>query len=254
VNIAGRLLVGAGNDVGIGGFIMKSTGASKKVLIRAIGPSLSAAGISNPLQDPVLELHDSTGLVSVNDNWRSSQETEIQQSGLAPTDNRESVIIATLPPGNSTAIIKGAGNTTGVGIVEIYDLQPSVGELGNLSVRANVQTGDNALIAGVIIGAGDPRRVVFRAIGPELKSFGVPTALDDTTLEVRDPNGVLIGVNDNWKDATNAAEVTASGLAPSVDSESAVLTTLGPGRYTSVVRGANNTAGVGLAEVYKLDN
>jgi hypothetical protein len=254
VNIAGRLLVGTGNDVGIGGFIMKSTGASKKVLIRAIGPSLSTAGIANPLQDPILELHDSAGVVSVNDNWRSSQETEIQQSGLAPTDNRESVIIATLPPGNHTAIIKGAGNTTGVGVVEIYDLQTSVGELGNLSVRANVQAGENALIAGITIGAGDPRRVVFRAIGPELKSFGVPTALDDTTLEVRDTNGLLISANDNWKDATNAAELTATGLAPTVDAESAVLTTLGPGKYTSIVRGANNTTGVGLAEAYKLDN
>jgi hypothetical protein len=254
VNIAGRLLVGTGNNVGIGGFIVKSTGASKKVLIRAIGPSLSAAGIANPLQDPVLELHDSNGLVSVNDNWRSSQEAEIQQSGLAPTDNRESVLIATLPPGNHTAIIKGAGNTTGVGIVEVYDLQTTVGQLGNLSVRANVQTGDNALIAGVIIGAGDARRVVFRAIGPELKSFGVPTALDDTTIEVRDTNGVLVSANDNWKDASNSAELTATGLAPTIDAESAVLTTLGPGKYTSIVRGANNTTGVGLAEAYKLDN
>jgi hypothetical protein len=254
VNVAGRLLVGTGNNVGIAGFIMKSTGASKKVLIRAIGPSLSAAGIANPLQDPVLELHDSTGLVSVNDNWRSSQESEIQQSGLAPSDNRESVIIATLPPGNHTAIIKGAGNTTGVGIIEVYDLQTSVGQLGNLSVRANVQTGDDALIAGIIIDAGDPQRVVFRAIGPELKSFGVPTALDDTVLEVRDTNGLLIGANDNWKDAGNAAELTATGLAPTIDTESAILTTLGPGRYTSIVRGANNTTGVGLAEAYKLDN
>ena len=192
--------------------------------------------------------------MSVNDNWRSSQEAEIQQTGLAPSDNRESVIIATLPPGNHTAIIKGAGNTTGVGVVEIYDLQTSVGQLGNLSVRANVQTGDNALIAGVIIGAGDPRRTVFRAIGPELKSFGVPTALDDTTLEVRDVNGVLIGANDNWKDASNSAELTATGLAPTIDAESAVLTTLGPGKYTAIVRGANNTTGAGLAEVYKLDN
>jgi hypothetical protein len=228
--------------------------ASKKVLIRAIGPSLAGSGIVNPLQDPVLELHDSNGAVTVNDNWRSTQEGEIQQTGLAPSDDRESVIIATLPPGNHTAIIKGAGNTTGVGIVEIYDLQTSLGELGNLSVRASVQTGDNALIAGIIVGAGDPRRAVFRAIGPELKSFGVPTALDDTTLEVRDVNGTVIGSNDNWKDAGNAAELSATGLAPNIDAESAILMTLGPGKYTSIVRGANNTTGVGLAEAYKLDN
>ena len=253
VNIAGRLHVGTESNVGIGGFIMKGS-TSKKVLIRAVGPSLSGSGIADPLQDPVLELHENNGTVIVNDNWRSSQEGEIQQSGLQPSDNREAAIIATLPPGNHTAIIKGAGNTTGVGIVEIFDLQTTLGELGNLSVRADVQTGDNALIAGVIIGAGDPRRVVFRAIGPELKSFGVPNALEDTTLEVRDVNGVLISENDNWKNAANASDITNSGLAPNLDPESAVLTTLGPGKYTAIVRGANNTTGVGLAEAYKLEN
>jgi hypothetical protein len=253
VNIAGRLLVGTGNDVGIGGFIMNG-GASKRVLIRAVGPSLSNSGVANPLQDPVLELHDSTGAVITNDNWRTSQESEIQNSGLAPADDRESAIIASLPPGNHTAIIRGAGNSTGVGIVEIFDLETPVGELGNLSVRANIQTGDNVLIAGVIIGAGEPRRTVFRGIGPELKSFGVPTALDDTTLELRDGNGGLMAVNDNWKDAPNASDLSATGLAPTIDSESAVLITLGPGKYTAIVRGANDTTGVGLAEAYKLDN
>jgi hypothetical protein len=253
VNIAGRLLVGTDNDVGIGGFIMKG-GTSKRVLIRALGPSLSSAGIANPLQDPVLELHDSSGAVTVNNNWRTTQEGEIQQSGLAPTDNREAAIIATLPPGNHTAIIKGASDSVGVGIIEIYDLQTSVGELGNLAVRANIQRGDDVLIAGVIIGAGEARRIVFRGIGPELKSFGVPTALDDTTMELRDVNGVLVSENDNWKDANNSSELSATGLAPTIESESAILTTLGPGRYTSIVRGANNSVGVGLAEVYKLDN
>jgi subtilase family protein len=253
VNIAGRLLVGTGNDVGIGGFIMKGA-ASKKVLIRALGPSLSGAGIANPLEDPVLELHEENGTVIVNDNWRSSNEGEIQQSGLAPSENAEAAIIATLPPGNHTAIIKGAGNTTGVGIVEIYDLETPIGDLGNLSVRANIQTGDNALIAGVIISAGDPRRVVFRGIGPSLKFFGVPAALDDTTLEVRDVNGVILGTNDNWQDASNASDISATGLAPNTDEESVVLTTLGPGQYTAIVRGANDATGVGLAEVYKLDH
>lgn len=159
-----------------------------------------------------------------------------------------------MPPGNSTAIIKGANNTTGVGVVEIYDLQTDVGQLGNLSVRANIQTGDNVLIAGVIVNASDARRVLCRGIGPELKSSHVPTALDDTTLELRDINGVLLGSNDNWKDATNASEISTTGIAPTIDSESAVLQTLGPGKYTAIVRGANNTTGIGLAEVYKLDN
>jgi hypothetical protein len=253
VNIAGRLQVGTGDNVGIGGFIMQG-GNSKRVLIRGIGPSLQGSGISNVLQDPVLELHDSSGAVTTNDNWRSSQQTEIQQTGIAPTDDRESAIIATLPPGNHTAILKGAANSTGIGVVEIYDLQPDVGQLGNLAVRANIQTGDNILIAGVIIGAGEARRVLCRGIGPELKSRGVPAALDDTTLELHDANGLLLGNNDNWKDASNASEIMATGIPPTIDSESAVLQTLGPGRYTAIVRGANNTTGIGLVEVYKLDN
>ncbi|MEY2482497.1 MAG: hypothetical protein QOK24_1025 [Verrucomicrobiota bacterium] len=253
INIAGRVLIGSANDVGIGGFIMKGA-TSKRVLIRAIGPSLAANNIANPLQDPVLELHDSSGAVTTNNDWRSTQETEIQQSGLAPTDNRESAIIATLPPGNHTAIIKSANSSGGVGVIEIYDLQTSVGELGNLSVRGNAQLADNAVFGGVIIGPGEARRVLVRALGPELKTFGVPTALDDTTLELRDVNGVLIGFNDNWGQASNASDITTTGLAPTISSESAILTTLGPGRYSSVVRGANNSTGIGLAETYKLDN
>ena len=216
--------------------------------------SLSSQNISNPLQDPVLELHDSTGAVTINDNWRSTQETEIQATGLAPTDNRESAIIATLPPGNHTAIIKSANSNGGVGTIEIYDLQIGVGELGNLSVRGNVQLGDNALFAGLIIGAGEARRVVLRALGPELKSFGVPTALDDPTLELRDGNGLLIGFNDNWQEASNASVLSATGLAPTIASEPAILTTLGPGKYTTVVRSANTSTGIALAEAYKLDN
>jgi hypothetical protein len=254
VNIAGRLLVGTGDDVGIAGFIMQNS-TSKRVLLRAIGPSLQAtSGIANPLQDPVLELHDSSGAVTTNDNWRDSQETEIQQSGLAPTDDHESAIIATLPAGNHTALIRGAGGGTGVGVVEVYDLQIDQGELGNLSVRANVQTNDNALIAGVIIDVGEAKRVLFRGIGPSLKTRGVPSALDDTTMELRDANGVLLGSNDNWEDAGNAADISATGIAPTDDKESAVLLTLGPGQYTSIVRGANGTTGIGLAEAYKLSN
>lgn len=253
VNIAGRMLAGTANDVGIGGFIMQGA-ASKRVLIRGIGPSLSGRGIANSLQDPVLELHDSSGAVTTNDNWQSSQQSEIEATGIAPTDTRESAIIATLPAGNHTAIIKGADNSTGVGVIEIYDLQPTQGQLGNLSTRANIQTGDNVLIAGIIVSAGEARRVLFRGIGPQLKAQGVPTALDDTTLEVHDVNGVLLASNDNWKDASNAAEINATGIAPTIDAESAVLLSLTPGRYTAIVRGANNTTGVGLAEAYKLEN
>jgi len=254
INIAGRSLVGTGDNVGIAGFIMQGA-ASKRVLMRATGPSLQASsGISNPLQDPILELHDSNGGVTINDNWRSTQETEIQQSGAAPTDNRESAIIATLPPGNHTAVIKGASGSTGIGVVEVFDLQPNQGELGNLAVRGNIQTDDNVLFAGVIISPGDAKRVLFRAIGPELKTHGVPAGIDDTTMELRDINGVLLGSNDNWVDASNATEISNTGIAPLDNRESAILLTLGPGHYTSIVRGANGKTGIGLAEAYKLNN
>jgi hypothetical protein len=253
VNISGRLAVGTGDNVGIGGFILESA-TPKRVLMRGIGPSLSNNGIKDALQDPVLELHDSNGKVTINDNWRTSQEAEIKATGLAPKDDRESALIATLPAGHNTAIIRGKNNTTGVGVVEIYDLQADSGQLGNLSVRADIQTGDNVLFAGLIISAGDARRVLLRGIGPELKSHGVSDALDDTTLELHDINGTLMGSNDNWKEASNASEIKATDIAPTDDRESAILMPLGPGKYTSIVRGANNTTGVGLAEAYKLDN
>jgi hypothetical protein len=209
------------------------------------------------LLDPVLELHDGTGaLIASNDNWRSDQEAAIQQSGLAPTDDRESAIIAILPRGNYTAIIKGANNTTGVGLVEIYDLESDAGELGNLSVRANVQTDDNVLIDGIIIGGSTPKRVLFRGLGPSINANGtaVPGRLNDPTLELHDGNGALLMSNDNWKEAPNAAEIAATGLAPTDDRESAILLPLSAGNYTAIVRGVNRTTGIALGEVYKLTN
>jgi hypothetical protein len=201
----------------------------------------------------VLELHDSDGNVTVNDNWKSSQQSQIEQSGLAPRDDREAAIIATLPPGNHTAILRGANDTTGVGLVELYDLQNSVGELGNLSVRGEAQTGDNVLIGGIIISAGDPRNVLFRGIGPSLGGANVQNALQDPFLELHDVNGTLLQSNDNWQDAPNAAAIQATGIAPSDPKESAVMLPLSPGNYTAIVRGAGGATGVALSEAYKLD-
>jgi hypothetical protein len=276
VNIAGRVFAQTGDNVGIAGFIVKGSGF-KRVIVRALGPSLKSGGqpVPGTLQDPVLELHDSNGAVITNDNWRDSQETEIQQSGLAPTDDREAAIIRTVPAGTYTGIIRGANNTTGVGLIEVYDLGGSAAveqenlatkpaeseaantlELGNLSVRAAVGTDDNVLIDGVILRGGTPKRVLFRALGPSVKVNGapVPGALQDPTLELHDGNGALLLSNDNWKDAPNAAEIQATGLAPTDDHESAILMTLSPGNYTTVMRGVNRTTGIGLAEAYKLDN
>jgi hypothetical protein len=229
-------------------------------MARAIGPSLKVNGtpVQGRLQDPYLELHDSNGSPPLtNDNWRSTQEAEIQQTGLAPTDDRESTIVKRLPAGTYTAIIRGADNSPGIGVVELYDLSSSEpGELGNLSVRADVGTGDNVLIDGLILRGGNSKRVLFRALGPSVKVNGnpVPGALQDPTLELHDGNGATMATNDNWSDAPNAAEIQATGLAPPDNHESAILMTLPPANYTTVVRGVGNTTGIALAEAYKLNN
>jgi hypothetical protein len=279
VNISGRVVVQTGNNVGIAGFIVKGSGV-KRFIARAIGPSMKVNGVPVPgrLMDPVLELHDSNGQTVSNDNWRTGgQEAEIQASGVAPPDDRESAIIRTVPAGTFTAIITGANNTTGIGLIEIYDLgtvtsaaqeeekaerpaapdaPEAVVELANLSVRANVQTNDNVLFNGLILQGGNPKRVVFRALGPSLQSNGqpVPGTLQDPDLEVRDANGTQLRFNDDWQQAPNAAEIQNAGLAPSNPKESAILLTLQPGTYTSIVRGVNNTTGIALGETYKLDN
>jgi hypothetical protein len=210
------------------------------------------------LQDPYLEIHDSSGSPPlINDNWRSTQEAEILQTGLAPTDDRESAIVKRLPAGTYTAIIHGADNSPGIGVVELYDLSGTdPGELGNLSVRADVGTGDNVLFDGLILRGGNPKRVLFRALGPSVKVNGVPVpgTLADPTLELHDGNGALMATNDNWPDAPNAAQIQATGLAPPDNHESAILMTLSPGNYTTIVRGVNGTTGIALAEAYKLDN
>ena len=240
--------------MGIAGFIITGT-SSKRIMARAIGPSIKVNGnpVAGRLQDPTLELHDDKGSPALfNDNWRTSQEAEIQQTGLAPTDDRESAIIKRLDPGNYTAIIRGAGGTSGIGLIELYDLStgdPS--ELGNLSVRAQVLTDDNVLFDGLILQGGTPKRVVFRGMGPSVPVAG---ALQDPTLDVYDANGVLRGSNDNWRNDPNAAQIQAIGLAPKDDRESAVLLTLPAGPYTSIVRGVARTTGIGLAEAYKLSN
>ena len=275
MNISGRVIVQTGDQVGIAGFIVKGSGF-KRFIARAIGPSMAVNGQPVPgrLMDPVLELHDSNGQVVTNDNWRTGgQEAEIQASGLAPADDREAAIIRTVPAGNFTAVIRGANNTTGIGLVEIYDLgtvgaaeeatkieqadAPTAAiELGNLSVRGDVQTGDNILIDGIILRGGNPDRVVFRALGPSITSNGnpVPGTLQNPTMEVRDVNGALLRSNDDWEQAPNAAEIQSTGLAPSDSRESAVLLSLSAGNYTSIVRGVNDTTGIALSETYKLDN
>jgi hypothetical protein len=258
LNISTRLDVLTGDNVGIGGFIVTGTDP-KKVILRAIGPSLTAAGVPGALQDPTLELHDNTGaMIAFDNNWKDSQQSEIQATGIAPTDDRESAIVQTLMPGAYTAIMRGSGNTTGVGLVEAYDLDQSVNsKLANISTRGFVDLADNVMIGGFIIGSGTgvngagSEKVLVRGIGPSLTQSGVANALQDPTLELHDGNGTLFASNDNWKD-TQQTDIQATGLAPTDDRESAILAIVVQGNYTAILRGKNNTTGVALVEAYNL--
>jgi hypothetical protein len=251
LNISTRLNVQTGDNVAIGGFIITGN-ASKKVMARGIGPSL--LGLSPVLADPILELHGPDGtLMASNDNWKDSQQVEIQNSALAPTNDMESAIIATLAPANYTAILRGKDGTTGIGVVEMYDLGvTSDSKLANISTRGFVQTGNDVMIAGFILGNGTAsEKVIIRAIGPSLT--GVANLLADPTLALHDNNGALLLSNDNWRDdATQAAQIIATGIPPPNDLESAIVTTLPPGQYTAIVEGKNGGTGVAVAEVYHL--
>lgn len=258
LNISVRARVETGNGVLISGFINTGT-APKKVILRALGPSLQQSGITDALADPVLELHGGDGsLITSNNNWKDNtaqQQLEITGNQLAPPNDLESAIVATLPPGTYTAVVSGQGNTTGVGLVEVYDVErTSASRLGNISGRASVQTGTNVLIAGFIVGNNiGAAKVVVRGMGPSLTQSGIANPLSDPTLEVRDNNGALVIGNDNWQDnASQAAQISANGLAPANAAESAVATSLVPGTYTAIVAGKNGGTGVGLVEVYNL--
>ena len=255
VNLSTRMLVQTGASVGIGGFII-SGNAPKHLLLRAIGPSLAQFNVPNPLADPVLELHGPAPFATItNNDWRDdpAQEAAIQATGIAPANNLESAIDATLNPGAYTAVVSGRNNTTGVGLIEVYDLSQAVlAKLANISTRAFVSTGDNIVIAGFQLGghAGDDR-IILRGIGPSLTALGVTNPLANPTLELRDNNGALLVSNNDWQDnPAQAAELIAAGLAPTNPLESGIAATLPPGLYTALLAGLNNGTGIGVVEVY----
>jgi hypothetical protein len=270
-NISSRAFVQTGSNVIIGGFIVQGA-EPKRVIIRAIGSELSHYGVPNPLGNPTLALHDGTGaLIASNDNWQhtiiggiitENQVADIMATRLEPQDPNESAIIAELPAGNYTAIVRGVNNTTGAALVEVYDLSPGTGSfLSNISTRSFVQTGDNVMIGGFIVAGTGPKRVIVRAIGPELTQYGVPNALLNPTLELHDHTGALIASNDNWQHTIVGGIITSdqtlairnSSHAPGDNRESAIVADLPAGNYTAIVRGVNNTTGVALVEVYNLD-
>jgi hypothetical protein len=247
-NISTRAVVGTDANVLIGGFIVTGT-QSKQVIVRGIGPSLSLPG---KLLDPTLELHDASGaLIAATDNWGQSENSAaIASSGVAPTNPSESAILMSLAPGSYTAVLSGANQTTGTAVVEVYDLASAAdSKLANISTRAFVQTLDNVLIGGLIVVGQSAADVIVRAIGPSLP---VPGAMADPTLELHDASGTLLASNDDWR-STQQTAIINTGVAPTRDAESAIVTSLAPGSYTAIVRGANGTTGVAVVEFYQLD-
>jgi hypothetical protein len=247
-NISTRLAVGTGNNVLIAGFIVTGT-QPKRIIVRGIGPSLP---VNENLADPTLELHESSGAVTANENWRDTQQDELKATTIPPSNDYESAIVKSLTPGNYTAVLAGKGGTTGVGVVEVYDLDLTVdSKLANISTRGFVDQGYNVLIAGTIVVGNGTTNVLFRAIGPSLP--GIPNAVQDPTLELHDGNGGLLDSNDNWVDSPNKQAIIDSTIPPSDPREAAILYQLTPGNYTAIVRGKNNTTGVSVVEAYQLN-
>ncbi len=256
-NISTRLQAGRDDNVLIAGFIVRGA-PLKRILVRAIGPSLSASGIANELANPTLELRNASGaLLATNDNWAdNANQQEIIDSGLAPASPNESVILMRLPSNENgvayTAVLRGANNTTGVGLVEVYDLDRGLGSsVLNISTRGQVQTGDNVLIAGTIVSGPGSQRIMIRAIGPSLNIAG---KLSDPTLELRNENGALIRSNDNWRTGGQESEIIATTIPPASDLEAAIVyeAPANDASYTAIVRGVNDTTGIAVVEVYAL--
>ena len=217
-----------------------------------MGPTLTQHGITDVLQNPTLELHDSSGsLIARNDHWKNTQAAAIAATGLAPPNDSESAILATLQPGSYTVVQAGANGGTGAGLLEIYDLDPvATSTLVNMSTRGLVQAGNGALIAGCAVDGGSgANNVLVRALGPSLTALGVNGALPDPILTLYDSNGNVITANDNWKDSQQAV-IENTGLAPPDNREAAVYTALGSGNYTAIVTGKASNTGVALLEVY----
>jgi len=255
-NISTRMDVGTGNNVMIAGFIVSGS-QSKTVVVRALGPTLGSYGVANALNDPMLELHGSSGAtIGTNDDWQTgSQASQITSSGYAPNNSNEPALIATLAAGAYTAIVRGYNNSTGVALVEVYELDTLATRLSNISARGQVGTSQNVLIGGLIISGSTSKKLIVRAIGPSLASppFSLSGTLPNPTLELHDSSGNLLASNDDWGSGTQAAAISASGYQPSNAKESAIIATLASGNYTAIVRGVNDSTGIALVDAYDLD-
>jgi hypothetical protein len=253
LNFSTRATVGTGENTLIDGFIITGT-APKKVIMRALGPSLTQYGVQSALTNPTLTLYDQTGaILTSNDNWKDTQQTEIAATGLQPSNDLESAIVQTLPPGMYTAGMNGKNGATGVGLIEVYDLDSTADStLGNVSTRGLVGTGDNVVIGGLIVGSGTNPEVLAMGIGPSLANVGIHNPLADPFLQLYDGNGGLIAENNDWQD-TQPELIAATGLAPTDSHEAAIMVWPAPGNYTAILRGNNGTSGVGLLEVFRMN-
>jgi hypothetical protein len=242
----------------IGGLIITGS-AAKPLILRGMGPSLTGVGIpaNQVLLDPVLELHGLGGVLLQNDNWKDSPfRSQFEGTIFQPTDDREAVIVATVQPGAYTAVLTGKSQTTGVGLVEAYDTDQTVAaKLSNISTRGFVQTGNNIMVGGFILGGGGgSAQIAVRGIGPSLSQFGLSNLLPDPTLELHDGNGATLISNDNWTDdPVSAAQLTVRGLAPQDLKESGVFTSLPPGQFTAILAGKDGSVGIGLVEIYNVN-
>jgi len=261
-NVSTRLPVGTGDNVLIEGFIVQGPpGSTKKILVRGIGPFLQNFGITDALANPTLGIFDSNNVqIASNDNWKTTQVggiitgdqvAEINASGLAPSNDAESAIIANLAPGSYSAVVRGANNSVGTAVVDAYDLSSgSAARVANIATRGLIQPGDKLMIAGFIVQNGSVR-VVITALGPSLTQFGIANALPDTTLELRDGNGTIVRANDDWM-TTQKTELEATGLQPSNNLEAALFQTIPPGQYSAQVRGKPESTGTGVVQVFFL--
>jgi YVTN family beta-propeller protein len=224
------------------------------VLVRALGPTLTQFGVNGALANPRLDLFQGQTLIASNDDWTTAPNaSQISASGYAPPNGSESAILTNLDPGNYTAIVRGVNGSTGVALVESYDLDGSgTSKLGNISTRGFVKTGNDVMIAGVVVKGSSGQTMIIRGLGPTLSQFGVHSVLADPFLDLRDINGNQIRANNNWK-TNQQNEIQATGYAPPADSEAAILTTLPPGNDTAILSGVGNTSGNALVEVYALN-
>ncbi|HYP16092.1 MAG TPA: hypothetical protein VEQ65_02690, partial [Opitutus sp.] len=258
VNLSTRAVVGAGSDVLIAGFVIRGPGP-KDVLIRALGPNI-AASVPGALTQLRLQLFDEKGRAVVgNERWASLLKADFTKvgAGLLSDSSGDAALRVTLAPGNYTAQVNGVSSTKGVALVEVYEMD-GTSRLINLSTRARVETGDGIMISGLVITGTGSRRVLVRALGPNLADVGVTGTLSDPVISVINSSGAVVAGNDNWSDGSSIAMMSATSAAAGAgplrpgSKDAAIITQLPSGAYTIHVKGNGSASGVALLEVYDI--